>query len=371
MIVDELIGFAKRQYKNFSIFKAYSFGTLCKEAFLFPRDMLASSGRSSNVLNLAIFVTMRCNARCSMCNIHEILNKQGMLDMSMERIVYLLDDVKRYSPSIVLFGGEPFIRQDIVEIVRAVKRRGMSVGMFTNGTLITQELADKLNDARLDFIAFSLQGSREVHDGILAVTGAYDKMIVAIRSFIAKRPRHTKVIIHSTLCEHNIHDLGSIARMGRELDVDLVRFGHPTFFSSAEKAACDSMLKAAFPQAGGIKAMSYLYDISGKEDEYMAAIRDAKKEFGDTISFSPELSDDEAVSWYSPLFKSKRRCLFAWRGAFIYPNGDLYPCESISYKMGNIFEDGFDAVWNGDRYKEFRRALKKGLFPACARCCKL
>ena len=369
--MDELFGLIKRQFKNFLIFRAYSITSLFKELFLFPRDMLSNSGKSSSVLNIALFVTMRCNAKCAMCNITGVLNDRKMPDIPIEKIEKLLDEVKHYKPSIILFGGEPFVRPDIVDIVKAVKRRGLAVGMFTNGTLLNDEIVDALIKAKLDYIAFSLQGSKEVHDKVLSVPGAYEKMVGAIRLFTKEPNRHTKVVIHSTVCEYNATDLRNIVNLGEELGVDLVRFGHPTFYSAEEGAICTKALKDLFKDSADIKAMSYIYDIKGKEGFYEKNIKALKDEFGDKVSFTPELGEDELKSWYSANFKSNRRCLFVWRGLFIHPNGDAYPCESIAHKMGNVFEEGFSGVWNGPKYREFRKTLKKGLIPACARCCKL
>lgn len=366
----ELIGIAKRQYNNFRIFKAYSVGTIMREFFLLPRDLFSSSGRSSNVLNIALFVTMRCNAKCVMCNLNEILNKKEMADIPMERIERFLDEVAGYRPSIILFGGEPFIRKDIVDIVKAVKRRGLTVGMFTNGTLLDEDIVKRLILSELDYIVFSFLGTKSVHDNILSVSGAYDKMVENIKIFTDEYPRKTKVIIHATICEDNLDDLRNMAATGVSLGVDLVRFGHPTFYSSEEKGRCDKILRSTFTE-DDVKATSYIYDIRGKEERYIEQIKKLRSEFGDRIAFTPELSDEELRGWYSPAFDSKRKCLFMFRGLFVYPNGDAYPCESISYKMGNVFKEGFSSVWNGERYKKFRRILKKGLLPACARCCKL
>ncbi len=369
--MDELLGLAKRQYNNLRIFKAYSISTLLKEMFLLPKDLFLGSGESSNILNIALFVTLKCNARCAMCNIADILNNKKMSDIPLERIERFLDDVRRYKPSIILFGGEPFVRKDIVDIVRAVKKRGLTAGIFTNGTLLSEETVDNLIKEKLDYIAFSLQGSKEVHDRLLAVPGAYDKMVNAIKLFTKHPERHTKVIIHATVCEYNAPDLKNIVKLGKELGVDMVRLGHPTFFSREEEARSSLALKDTFKDDASIKVMSYIYDINGKEDLYYRNVKAVMGEFGGSVSFTPELGDRELKDWYSPEFKSKRKCLFAWRGLFVYPNGDAYPCESISYKMGNVFEEGFSNVWNGPRYRAFRLALKKGLFPACARCCKL
>ncbi len=369
--MDEFIGFIKRQYNNFKIFKAYSAASLLRELVLFPRDLLSNSGESSNVLNIALFVTMRCNAGCAMCNISDILNKKDIADIPLKKIETLLDEVAPYRPSMILFGGEPFVRNDMANMVRAIKVRGLTVGTFTNGMLLNRTLIDGLIKEGLDYIAFSLQGTRQVHDRILSVRGAYDKMVENIRAFVKSRPRRTKVIIHTTICEHNIADLKNIAKVGLDLGVDLVRFGHPTFYSTEEARQYSDSLRDTFKEDGSIKAMSYIYDIRGKEYAYYKYIKDLKNEYGGVVSFAPALGDGELKSWYSADFASKRRCLFTLRGLFIYPNGDVYPCESISYKMGNVFEDGFRQVWNGQRYKAFRRVLKRGLLPACARCCKL
>ncbi|MBN2452696.1 MAG: radical SAM protein [Candidatus Omnitrophica bacterium] len=369
-MIRELAGVAKRQYSNLRTFKAYSLGTLMKELFLLPRDFLSASGRSSNVLNVALFVTMRCNARCAMCNLSEILNKKDMADIPMDKIERFLDDVAGYHPSIILFGGEPFVRKDIVDIVKAVKKRGLSVGIFTNGTLLDKDTAERLMLEKLDYIVFSLLGTKDVHDTILSMNGAYDKMVKGIKAFTDNRRRNTKVVTHTTICEGNLDDLKNIASASASLGVDLVRFGHPTFYSTEERSRCNDALKKIFEE-GDVKAMSYIYDIRGKEDRYVEKITKLRSELGNRVAFTPELSVDELKSWYSPDFSSGRKCLFALRGLFIYPNGDVYPCESISCRMGNVFDSGFSNVWNGERYKKFRRILKRGLLPACARCCKL
>lgn len=367
----ELIGLVRKQYVNYRYFKAYTITQFLRELFLLPRDVAGGSGHSSRILNLALFVTLRCNAKCSMCNLAEILNQKGVADMPFDRIERLLDEVAPHRPGIILFGGEPFVRKDIVELVKAVKQRDMPVGLFTNGLLLNEELVHDLVRENLDYIAFSLQGTREVHDRILQVPGAYDKMVRNIELFVRERPRRTKVITHTTICEHNLEDLGNLAETSLGLGVDLARFGHPTFYSPEEGARCTKSLRELFTGEPRVHATSWIYDISGKEDRYYERLSAFRRAYGSRVAFTPVLTDEELRSWYSPRFRSRRHCLFAWRALFIYPNGDAYPCESISYPMGNVFEEGFFKVWNNPRYRDFRKALKKGLFPACARCCKL
>ena len=89
------------------------------------------------------------------------------------------------------------------------------------------------------------------------------------------------------------------------------------------------------------------------------------------VHMTPDLKLDEVKNWYSNNFKSNRNCYFVYRGCFIYPNGDVVPCESFGFVMGNITKQKFMEIWNSKKYIKFRRNLRKGLYPGCARCCKL
>ncbi|MBU1910145.1 MAG: radical SAM protein, partial [Verrucomicrobia bacterium] len=264
-----LINLAKKQYVNYRYFKAYTIPQFLREVILLPWDMRRDDGRSSRVLNLALFVTLRCNAQCAMCNLSELLNRQGDADMPLDRMERLLDEVAPHRPGIILFGGEPFVRKDIVELVQAVKKRKLPVGLFTNGLLLNEDLAQRLITEGLDYIAFSLQGTREVHDRILAAPRAYDKMVANIERFVRTRPRRTKVITHTTICDHNLDDLESLAETALGLGVDLVRFGHPTFYSPEEGAVSTQALKKAFPDDPRIHATSWIYDVKEKADHYI------------------------------------------------------------------------------------------------------
>jgi radical SAM protein with 4Fe4S-binding SPASM domain len=67
-------------------------------------------------------------------------------------------------------------------------------------------------------------------------------------------------------------------------------------------------------------------------------------------------------------------CVAPWLIAEVMPNGDVAPCRDYpDYVVGNICEDSIVNIFNNERYRKFRTALKEegGLFPICARCCGL
>lgn len=359
----------KRHIRNIRVFRAYSGLELAKQALLFPLDYYFRDGRSCYPLNIAFFVTLRCNARCSMCNLSEILNEKEKNEPSVSDIEKFLSGIENIKPSIILFGGEPFVRKDLVEIVSAIKRRGLSCGIFTNGTMLNEGIVNALSGLKLDFIAFSVQGVGNTHDDIVGVKGAYNSLMRNLDLFLKNR-RQTRVVMHIMITEKNLEELNELARLGKDKHVDLVRFGHPTFFTGSDIERNQNVLNNIFP-GENIKEMSYLYDPAGQGNTYYSAIKQLKEKFGKTIAFIPDLSLQEIRSWYSDRFKINAKCLFIWRGLFIYPNGDVYPCESLRYPLGNIYKEGFMDIWNSSKYVRLRRQLRKGLLPACARCCKL
>jgi len=359
----------KRHIRNIKVFRAYSFGEFVKQAFLFPFDYFCKSGRSSYPLNVAFFITLRCNARCSICKLKDILNEKGEKEPALEDIKKFLTDIKGVKPSIILYGGEPFVRKDIVDIVALIKKRKFQCGIFTNGILLNESIISDLVSLKTDFIAFSIHGMKDKHDKAVGIKGAFDKLFENMELLI-RRKRHTKIIAQIMITEDNLEDLAVLADLAMDKGVDLIRFGHLTFFTASDgsrnRKACESL----FPEES-ISEMSHIYDPRDKAEKYYNAIKDLKKRFGLNVTFLPDLSLPEVKNWYSKDFKTGRKCLFLWRGLFIYPNGDVYPCESLKYPVGNIYRENLSEIWNNERYLMLRKVLRKGLLPACARCCKL
>ena len=350
-------------------FNAYTFTEAFKQTLIFPYDYFIRNGKSSPPMNIVLFLTLKCNAKCFMCNLQEILNKDKS-ELSLEEIDKFLKNVSSFKPSIVLFGGEPTIRTDFIEIVKKVKSYGLSCGIFTNGLLFTPEKIKEVIKLKMNYVVFSLQGIGKTHDSIVRVPRAYEKMLKNIKEFTKYKNRKTKIIIHTTITESNLNSLGEIVELGEQLGVDLIRFGHPTFFtkSDIEKSKC--AMNSTFPKEK-IDEISYSYDPKEKAEEYYKKITEFMKKYKGRFKTTPDLSLKEIKDWYSSQFKSKRKCYFIYRGCFIYPNGDVVPCESLKFIMGNIREQRFNEIWNSKKYIKFRNKLKKGLFPACARCCKL
>jgi SynChlorMet cassette radical SAM/SPASM protein ScmE len=113
-----------------------------------------------------IDITAQCNQRCAYCSHFGSASDTGP-DLPKEEWTALFQELSRSSVlSVTIGGGEPFIRNDIIEILEEVIRNKMRFDIGTNGTLITDEMARFLaSTKRCNFVQVSIDGSNaEMHD---------------------------------------------------------------------------------------------------------------------------------------------------------------------------------------------------------------
>jgi radical SAM protein with 4Fe4S-binding SPASM domain len=132
--------------------------------------------------------TNLCNAKCVFCPRDEMHRRQGVMDMDLYRKV--VDECAALGIGHVRMHnyGEPFLDKQLVEKVRYAKSKGIpEVGMISNGSLITEELARGMIDAGLDAINISVDASgKEVFERT-RVHLEYDTVIENIRTLARLR----------------------------------------------------------------------------------------------------------------------------------------------------------------------------------------
>ena len=118
-------------------------------------------------------ITKRCNARCKHCHLHGL--KDGKLASARE---YGALSEKLHPVVAQISGGEPLLRKDVEEIIRAIRRPGRApvIVLTTNGLLLTREKLQRLIDAGVDSISLSLDYPDERHDEFRQVKGLFAKI---------------------------------------------------------------------------------------------------------------------------------------------------------------------------------------------------
>lgn len=159
-------------------------------------DYIHKKYASENViLNVAWEITYHCNLRCSHCYIGEDFSGE---ELDKEAVYHILDKLIDTGCLWLLFtGGEPFLRQDFLEIYTYAKKKGFIITIFTNGTLIDRQIAHYLKQNNPFSIEVSLYGvTPETYERITGVAGSYERCLRAIHLLLEKNlPLKLKTVI--------------------------------------------------------------------------------------------------------------------------------------------------------------------------------
>ena len=158
-------------------------------------------------LNITLELTRRCNARCDYCN-HWQEQKQTEQDLADYVAV-----VRRFRPfSVTICGGEPFMRKDALDIIRAVRDEPgwRYVSIITNGWFLTEDRAQKLIDTGIDQINVSLNYPDERQDTDRKLPGLFKRISHIVPWMTA---RGATVQMNSIIMNDNLEDVVPIAQL--------------------------------------------------------------------------------------------------------------------------------------------------------------
>ena len=184
-------------------------------------DDVCCFSSSTNTRNRKVLweITNQCNLKCGFCH-RNIYNDR--LEPSYDEVLKILDILKSSNiTKIIISGGEPFCRSDIIDILINIKKKGFEVDMCTNATLITLKDIVKLSKV-LSEISVSVDSANdEQHDNIRGIKGSWMKSINTIKRMIELG---LEVHIISILDEKNIAYLNETVAFFYDLHVHSVSF---------------------------------------------------------------------------------------------------------------------------------------------------
>jgi len=214
------------------------------------------------VTNLRVTVTHRCNYRCFYCHME---GEEGHDELKVEEVARLVRIGKRLGiDKVKLTGGEPLIRNDIIDMIEAISDIGLSdVAMTTNGSLL-RELASKLVEAGLRRVNVSLPSLKE--EVFERITGV--KMLNNVIEGLLEAkdcgldPIKLNMVLLKGLNDNEIWDLMDFARRhGFILQViELEPVGVNNYFYNAYHASLDNIEKWLEERAVKIEARKFMHN---------------------------------------------------------------------------------------------------------------
>ncbi len=160
--------------------------------------------------------TKTCNLECVHCYASaKKLKFPGELTTDEAKV--MIDDLADFNvPALLISGGEPLIRPDILELAEYATSKGIRVTFSTNGTLIDEAKAKRLKEIGVTYCGISIDGQEENHDKFRAKAGAYKETIKGIRNC---RKYDIRVGLRFTLTSQNVGDIDAIFKVVEEEDI--------------------------------------------------------------------------------------------------------------------------------------------------------
>lgn len=289
-------------------------------------------------LSITWYLTTACNLACEFCYNR---TEGPPSDFDLEEARRVLRDIAAAKPfSLCLIGGEIFMLDGLLTLIRDAHNYGIKVNLASNGLLITEAIMDELSTMNIGFIQISLDGSTaELHDRMRG-PGTYDKTLAVIRRL---KERGFRVDLATIISRPNLHDVVNMMKLGQELGISRVKYN-------------------LFIPAGPAAAVGKRYELNPRElrdafrmiDEYRMANPDLEIEvekpcFGNFSEYAGrELPEERGFKSYG--------CQAGTRTATILNTGDVVGCEMFSDEVaGNVYQESFNALWRrNDAFSNWR-----------------
>lgn len=287
---------------------------------------------STKKLNGTVIVTYRCNARCNMCNRFKAPSKPEE-EITVEAIKKLPE---MYFTNIT--GGEPFIREDLKDIVRELYKKSDRIVISTNG-FFTDRIVDLCKEFPEIGIRISIEGLEETNNKIRGLDDGFNKGYTTLQKLVEMGMKD--VGFGMTVQDANAKDLVALYDLSNEMNMEFATASlHNSFyFVEAKNIIHDRPMVAAEFE---------------KLVNKLLASKSPKKWF--RAYFNHGL--------INYIYGQKRLlpCDMAFDTFFIDPYGDVMPCNGTKDKevMGNVNEvKEWDKLWESEQADKVRSKVRQ------------
>lgn len=347
---------------------------------------------------ISIEICTTCNLACKMCFLtgfkerkiikeSDYLNKFFDVDLFKKLIDELTTEasLERGSTpfSLIFTGGEPLLHPKIFELLAYARSKGAGITLFTNGTLINPEIAEKIVQAKPEALMFSVEGPEQIHNEIRG-EGNFKKTYDAINLIQSQKKllglNKPRIFINTVMNSSNIKYLLDVISLAESLHIDGISFSHIQWSNQELNALAKDEFKQRLrwfsPLSKMIEAVENNLIIKNEEVreliDQIELIKKKREYHSFQISLMPDLNHEEIQLWYARKYGKVNRCSSVFNWIRIGVNGDIQPiCAVIPFSFGNLKEQALKEILSGERIKSFFKEIENnGYFYACQRCCR-
>ena len=290
-----------------------------------------------------------CNFQCSHCQVTYWDKQPAYFDRKI--FVKLLEQIPSLMRVKLQGMGEPLLNKDFIPMLQAGEERGIRMFFNTNGSINDPTKAKQLAQLHRTHMTYSLDGATAETFTQMRKGSRFDRIIENIRMMTSERKSGSNLVMSAwtVVTKKNVRELSSIVRLAKQIGLDKITIQpHLTNWGKEEM----------LPHTDDIQV--------DNEPEIFAVELAAAKSVATEVEI--EFSVNE-----SNRFCRDKPCQWMWKSAYIAANGDVVPCSIIAdsniVKMGNVFEQDFQEIWNGEAYQSLRERIATHDLPDhCKHC---
>lgn len=282
-----------------------------------------------------IRLTNACNARCRMCSLWEE-KEISLFDAA------LLQKLPAGLKSISLSGGEPFLRNDLAEIVARIKDvcPKSRIVISTNGILtetINMQMEKIIMIEPEIAVRISVDGVGDVHDKIRGVKDAYLRVMATLKRL--KKLKVRDLGIAMTVTDFNVEEMDKVYQISRQ---EKVKFNCQVVHNSEFYYRKNNNV---ISQGGLLKKILNKIILSELKSWRPQALFKTYyyKGIWEHVNYLPRLYPCNAGNLFF----------------YLDQEGKVYPCQFLNRGIGNLHKESFSAIWNSKEACQVREELKK------------
>jgi AdoMet-dependent heme synthase len=295
-------------------------------------------------------LTRRCNLECAHCYISAGPTETAADELTTAECLRIADEILAMNPApmFILSGGEPLLRADLPVLAEFAARRGATVVVGTNGTMLTNERIMTLKNAGVSGVAVSVDSlDAHRHDNFRYGAGSLEATTAALARL---REHRLDFIIQTTATKGNRTEIGRIVEWAAQEGAVsfnlyfLVPTGRGARLSDLDAVAYEALLE---------ELVEYHRRYLGR---MMIRAKCAPHFMRLLHQRAPE----------SPILGYETRCPCGVQYCRITPDGKLTPCPYMPVPAGDLRQDSFGAIWrDSELFSALRAAQLQG---RCGRC---
>jgi radical SAM protein with 4Fe4S-binding SPASM domain len=299
-------------------------------------------------------VTQACELACDHCRADARPGRHPD-ELTTEEGKRLLDEAADFGDGqlVVLSGGDPLLRDDLVDLVDYGTDLGLRMTLTPSGTeSLTREVLEDLKAAGLQRLALSIDGPKEVHDEFRGEAGSFQQTVDAA---LIARELGLPVQINTTVCEATVSTLPAVRDLVAELDAVL----WSVFF--LVPVGRGRLLENVTPQ----RAESVLEWLDEISEDAPFGVKTTEAPHYRRVSLQRN-GDPTAAPEGDSI--GRRGGIIAGDGfAFVSHTGEVYPSGFLPKPAGDVREDGLvDTYQNASLFERLRdREELQGKCGAC------